>query len=62
MSEQEPSFELQATMTTGEVITVKVSGYSNFRQGVAALAKVADVKTLANLIAQYEEDEGWDDE
>jgi hypothetical protein len=51
------SFELQAKLTTGETVIVKVSGYSNIRQGCAALVKVADVQTLSHLIANVEDDE-----
>lgn len=53
------SFQLQAKLTSGETVTVKVSGYSNMRQGCAALVKVADVNTLSQIIAGSEDDEDW---
>lgn len=52
-------FKLEATLTSGETVTVKVSGYSNMRQGCAALVKVADVQTLSQIIAGSESDEDW---
>lgn len=51
------SFQLQASLTTGEVVIVKVSGYSNLRQGCAALVKVADVQTLSQIIAGAENED-----
>lgn len=52
-------FKLEANLTNGETVTVKVSGYTNIRQGCAALVKLADVNTLAQIIAGAEDDEDW---
>ena len=53
------SFSLEATLKSGEVVTVKVSGYLTIRQGCAALVKLADVNTLSQIIANSENDEDW---
>ena len=58
----ENHFELQAKLTSGETVTVRVSGYSTIEQGASALLKLATFETLSAVVAGSRDEDGWEDD